>query len=99
MSEDKADGGAVATTEDDEKRLLEEICAGGGLALDRVGKLFGNAVPVNTVRRWVKIGVKVRDGLRVRMGAIRLGGRWMTSKAEVQRFLAATNSKGPTVPQ
>jgi hypothetical protein len=34
-------------------------------------------------------GVRVQSGERVRLEAVRLGGRWVTSSAALERFIAA----------
>jgi hypothetical protein len=46
----------------------------------------GKATALSTVLRWILRGAKAPDGQTVRLEAIRLGGRWMTSKAALQRF-------------
>jgi len=58
--------------------------------------------PVNpaTIWRWIADGVKLPDGSRVRLEAIRLGSRWLTSAEALQRFAAAqtpplTDEAGP----
>lgn len=43
-----------------------------------------------TVLRWVLRGVKV-GAARVKLEAVRVGGRWSTSEEAYQRFLAACN--------
>jgi Protein of unknown function (DUF1580) len=47
--------------------------------------------PVNpsTVWRWISGGVKLPDGSRVKLGAVRLSGRWLTSVEAIERFIAA----------
>jgi hypothetical protein len=44
--------------------------------------------PVNlsTILRWILDGVKLPCGKAVRLEAVRLGGRWLTSKESLQRF-------------
>jgi hypothetical protein len=41
------------------------------------------------VLRWILKGAKAPDGSRVRLEAVRLGGRWFTSREAIQRFAAA----------
>jgi hypothetical protein len=43
--------------------------------------------------RWVTKGVAGPDGKRVRLEAIRVGRRWMTSVAAVARFFARTTGR------
>jgi len=47
--------------------------------------------PVNpsTVWRWILQGVRLPDGSRVKLEAIRLAGRWLTSVEAIERFIAA----------
>jgi hypothetical protein len=44
--------------------------------------------PVNlsTLLRWVLSGVKGPSGETIRLEAVRLGGRWVTSREALQRF-------------
>lgn len=42
-----------------------------------------------TLTRWILNGVKAVDGHRVKLEAIRLGARWLTSEAALQRFADA----------
>jgi hypothetical protein len=46
-------------------------------------------VSPSTVFRWVHDGVKLPDGKIVRLEAIRLGGRWLTSVEALERFAVA----------
>ncbi|HEX4612611.1 MAG TPA: DUF1580 domain-containing protein [Urbifossiella sp.] len=74
--------------------VLEEIQAGGGLTLAAVGKLFpshrgpGTMDPA-TVFRWVTNGSKATDGRAVRLEAVRVGQRWLTSRVAVARYVSA----------
>jgi hypothetical protein len=45
----------------------------------------GKRTHLSTVLRWILKGVKTPTGV-VRLEAIRLGGRWLTSRAAMQRF-------------
>jgi hypothetical protein len=40
----------------------------------------------STVFRWIVDGVKAYDGSLVRLEAVRLGRKWVTSQAALQRF-------------
>jgi len=46
----------------------------------------GRAVSFQCVLRWVLDGARGPDGELVRLEAIRLGGRWLTSREALQRF-------------
>jgi hypothetical protein len=51
-----------------------------------------------TLTRWILRGVRALDGQRVRLEAIRVGCRWLTSEAALARFaatLGATNDVTP----
>lgn len=52
------------------------------------GRGDGRASP-SCVSRWITAGVRGPGGRRVRLEAIRVGGRWMTSKEAFERFTAA----------
>jgi hypothetical protein len=41
---------------------------------------------LSTLLRWVLQGVRGPGGMRVRLEAVRLGGRWLTSREALQRF-------------
>ena len=45
-----------------------------------------------TLTRWILNGVKAVDGRRVKLEAIRLGCRWLTSEAALQRFADALSA-------
>lgn len=84
---------------DSTSRVLAEIQAGGGITLSAVGRQFpghrgGKSVNPSTVFRWVMTGAKATDGQRVQLEAVRVGGRWLTSKAAVSRFVDALSSSG-----
>jgi Protein of unknown function (DUF1580) len=53
-----------------------------------------------SLTRWILSGVKAVDGRRVKLEAVRLGCRWLTSEAALQRFadaLATRAGESPTV--
>jgi hypothetical protein len=43
-------------------------------------------VSFSCVLRWILDGVRLPSGSVVRLEAVRLGGRWLTSKEALQRF-------------
>ncbi len=50
----------------------------------------GGKVCFATVWRWIERGIRRRpDGAIVRLEAVRLGGRWVTSREAIARFCAA----------
>jgi hypothetical protein len=46
----------------------------------------GKRTHLSTLLRWILTGAKAPDGSLVKLEAIRLGNRWMTSKPALQRF-------------
>ena len=46
----------------------------------------GKRIHFSTLWRWALRGCLAIDGRRVRLEAVRLGGRWLTSKEALQRF-------------
>jgi hypothetical protein len=82
-------------------QVLAEIQAGEGLSPAAAGRLFpghrgGKSVDPSTPFRWITKGAKASDGLLVKLEAVRVGGRWLTSRSAVARFVAAlTPSTGP----
>ena len=85
-------------------QVLTEIQSGGGLALSAAGRLFpahrgAGTVDPSTVYRWVTKGAKAAGGQLVKLEAVRVGGRWSTSREAVTRFVQAlTAAAAPTSP-
>jgi len=46
-------------------------------------------VSPSTIWRWIATGVKLPDGRRVKLGGVRLSGRWLTSIEAIERFIIA----------
>jgi hypothetical protein len=46
----------------------------------------GKRTHLSTLLRWITAGARSPSGERVRLEAVRLGGRWMTSREALQRF-------------
>ena len=75
-------------------QVLTEIESGEGLSLSAAGKLFpghrgGKRVDPSTVFRWVTKGAKTPSGAAVALEAVRVGGRWLTSRGAIARFVSA----------
>src|SRR5947209_5991282 len=49
----------------------------------------GKRPSLSCVLRWVLDGVRLDDGRRVRLEAVRVGGKWVTSIEALERFAAA----------
>jgi hypothetical protein len=65
----------------------------------------GKTTHLSTLLRWILTGARSPSGDIVRLEAIRLGGRWMTSRQALQRFaegltprLAADLTPAPRTP-
>jgi hypothetical protein len=56
------------------------------------GHRGANRLHPATLTRWILKGVNALDGRRVRLEAVRLGARWLTSEAALQRFADALSS-------
>ena len=67
------------------EKLRPFVEAAGRLPALRGGK----SVNPSTVWRWVKRGVRARNGVRVRLEAIKVGGTLCTSDAALVRFFNA----------
>ncbi|MBA4068009.1 MAG: hypothetical protein C0501_30755 [Isosphaera sp.] len=76
--------------------ILSEILDGDALSLGAAARLLpayrgAGTARQSTVWRWVNQGHR-RGGRVVKLEAARLGGRWLTSKAAIARFMAALTS-------
>jgi hypothetical protein len=74
--------------------LLSEIQTGQGLSISAAGRGFpghrgNNSIDPSTIFRWIKKGARAVDGTVVKLAALRVGGRWLTSKSAVARFVEA----------
>ena len=47
------------------------------------------SVSPSTVTRWIVLGCPGRTGTRVRLRAVRAGGRWLVAPADLDAFFAA----------
>jgi hypothetical protein len=52
-----------------------------------------NGLDPATVWRWIKNGVRARDGSTVKLDAVRIGGRLVTSRQAIARFTDALNDQ------
>jgi hypothetical protein len=62
-----------------------------GLSLAEAAKLIppsrgGKRTHLSTILRWILHGAKAPDGSLVRLEAVRLGGRWLTTCEAIRRF-------------
>ena len=49
----------------------------------------GRPISLSAIFRWISDGIKGPDGKRIRLEAARVGGRWLTSVAALERFAQA----------
>jgi hypothetical protein len=75
-----------------ESTITSEVLSGSGLSLSQAARRFppfreSKPVAPSTVFRWIASGVRLQDGRRIRLEAVRLGGRWLTSEQAIQRFI------------
>jgi hypothetical protein len=78
---------AQATDIDNATGIMAEVMAGQGIELTDVAKLVPGHP--STAWRWITAGAAMPDGTRLKLEAVRCGGRWVTTKAALRRFLAA----------
>jgi hypothetical protein len=55
-------------------------------------------VSLSCVLRWVLDGAKAPDGTRIKLEALRLGGRWVTSAEALRRFAEALTPQAGSTP-
>lgn len=86
-----------------DSQILAEIQAGEGLSLAAAGRLFPGhrgqgTVNPSTTFRWAMKGNRAAGGEVVKLEAVRVGGRWLTSRGAVARFVARLTSATGVVP-
>lgn len=54
-------------------------------------------VCLETLHRWRQKGRRGRDGVLVRLQAVRIGGRWYTTESAWRRFIAETQPRSTVV--
>ena len=78
--------------------IRDEIVAGHGEQLSRACRRFpphrqGKSVTLSCLVRWITSGVRGPNGQRIRLEAVRLAGRWITTPQAILRFLEAQTPK------
>ncbi len=68
-----------------------DLTAETPLSLEAAARLVppargGKRCHISTILRWILDGSRAPDGSRVRLEAVRLGGKWVTSAPALQRF-------------
>lgn len=98
MKKNESETAAVEEA-DGYQRVLNEVMNGDRLLIPEAAKLFpaattsGEHIAEYTVIRWVRNGVSMPGGGRLYLEAVRIGGREVTSRAAVKRFIAAQNTR------
>ena len=59
----------------------------------------GKRTHLSTLLRWILVGAKAPDGTLVRLEAVRLGGRWVTSAQALQRFAERLTPRADITPR
>jgi hypothetical protein len=75
--------------------LVERLTQEGFISMRDAAALYGRKTHKSTPTRHALNGVKLADGTRIRLEAIRVSGSLVTSKAAVLRFFAAQNQLSP----
>jgi hypothetical protein len=70
--------------------LSEGLIPVGSLPSILPASRSGRPLARAAVWRWISKGLPGPDGMRVRLEAVRLGRRWMTSRQALARFMART---------
>lgn len=82
-------------------QILSEVEAGEGISLSQAAKQIpgptGKGLDPSTCFRWTTTGARSATGERVKLEALRVGGRILTTQAAVRRFLLAL-THGTTAP-
>jgi hypothetical protein len=73
------------------------------LTLGQASKLLptgrnGSKPHLSTLLRWLTQGAIARDGQRVRLSAVRYGGKWITSKAAIRFFVDRLTCRIDNIP-
>ncbi|WP_439630911.1 DUF1580 domain-containing protein [Gemmata sp.] len=81
------------------ERILAEGPIGMGPAASIIGTFAaGKRVAPSTITRWIGDGVKLAGGRVVRLEAVKIAGRLVTSKQAVVRFIVAQQATAPAPP-
>lgn len=87
--------------------LIERLMTEGLIGSCTAARLLGSSkngrpVHASTIVRWALKGVRTLDGRTVQLEATRVGGRLMTSRAAIVRFIALqaeTTAAPPSLPR
>lgn len=88
------DSGMSADKSDAVDRILSEGALGMSAAARLLGTFReGRPTHPSTVARWHRDGVTLADGRVIRLEAIRVNGRLVTSRGAIVRFIAAQQTQ------
>jgi hypothetical protein len=92
-----------STTTTEPPQVIAEVLAGDGLSLAEAARVvpsFRPGKPTHgaTVWRWAAKGVRLPNGQLVKLETCRIGGRQMTSRAALGRFIEAQTPPADTDP-
>lgn len=84
----------MSPTTAEQPQVIAEVLAGDGLSLAEAARLVpafrpGKPTHASTVWRWAAKGVRLPDGQLVKLEVVRLGGRQMTTRGALARFIGA----------
>jgi Protein of unknown function (DUF1580) len=82
-------------------QVIAEVLAGDALSLVEAARLVpafrpGKPTHAATVWRWAARGIRLPDGQLVRLETCRIGGRQLTSRAALGRFIGAQTPSADT---
>jgi hypothetical protein len=92
-------------------RVISEIVSGDGLSLSHAARTIATGSDTHadpsTIWRWARKGYKLENGEVIFLEVAKLGGKWLTSKAALTRFLESVTAAStqqdqntsPPVPQ
>jgi hypothetical protein len=79
------------------ERILTEKPIGVAAAAKLMGTFWeGKTAHASTITRWATKGVKLTDGRVIRLEAVKINGRLVTSRAALIRFISAQQDPPPT---
>src|SRR5262245_5802633 len=80
-----------------------DLSTESALSLTQAARLLppgrgGRPVTLSCVLRWVLTGARGPSGERIRLEAVRVGGRWLTTREALQRFAEALTPRPDAPP-
>jgi hypothetical protein len=80
--------------------VITEIAAGQGISPAQASRLLppvrlDKPCHPSTITRWILDGAKRPDGTLIKLEAARVGSRWVTTRAALERFLQTLTTPTP----